>query len=926
MRVFGRKSALLASVAALSLLLGAPSGPAGAADYLADAKALMAKGDLKGAQLQLRNAVRSTPDGGEAHQQLARVDLSLGDVVAAEREARAARDLGYDPGGSTRLLAEAYLAQGRTDSVLKDFVVAGKDPAVDSAVLVARGFALAGQDKMDDAQQSFVEAARLQPKAAEPLFAQGRLAMARGDLAAAAERTDAGLALAPDAVDGRLQKAQLLRAKSDEQGALTVLDGVIADQPGSIPARNERARVLITLGQDEKARQDVQAALAVQPGNPLATFLQADILYRAQNYQAADALLTKFGDRLGQIPRGYLLQAAIKQKLGQNEEAEDAARRAVTRTPDDVEALKLLARLELARREPDKVIETLGPVSKTARADAEIQDLLAAAFAAIGDGKDSVDSVKKALALQPDNVGLLAQLGRLQTGTGDVEGAIATFRHALDIAPKQAQLAELLYFATLSTGDLDRTADAVKFAREKLGPEVPEAGNLEGLLKLARLDPEGARASFAAVLKTHPDFLPARINIARVDGVEGRSDQMMAQLADLLAANPSGEPTLSMYVNQLEQQGKVGEAEAALEKAHAAKPDNVQLTGRYAEFELRRNNFKKALELASPAKDAAPNVPMLAVQAAAQMALGQKDVARDTLTRLLAIDPGQVEQRRRLAGLMLAAGDGESARKVVQAGLSLDPRNIQLLYDYVSIDAKTGGVDAGLETAKRLQEQAQDFPPARGLQGDLLMNEKRFDDAIQSYGDALKAAPSAYFALRLAAAQQAAGKLPDAVQSLAKWNAAHPGEQGTTDALSQLYIGQHDYKNAAAVLQTEVDKQPRNALALNNLAWTYQQLGDKRARALAQKAYTLLPGAQTADTLGWILTGEGDATQGVTLLRQAVGDAANDPRLQYHLAVALSDTGKKDEAKQVLQTIVDRKQEFDEKPAAQKLLAELSKA
>jgi hypothetical protein len=42
--------------------------------------------------------------------------------------------------------------------------------------------------------------------------------------------------------------------------------------------------------------------------------------------------------------------------------------------------------------------------------------------------------------------------------------------------------------------------------------------------------------------------------------------------------------------------------------------------------------------------------------------------------------------------------------------------------------------------------------------------------------------------------------------------------------------------------------------------------------------------------------------------------------------VALKDTGRRDEAKQVLQTLVDKKQEFDEKPDAQKLLAELSKA
>ena len=57
----------------------------------------MQKGDLKAAQIDLRNAVRSDPQNAEAHYWLGRVSLELGDPVAAEREASAARDRGFDP-------------------------------------------------------------------------------------------------------------------------------------------------------------------------------------------------------------------------------------------------------------------------------------------------------------------------------------------------------------------------------------------------------------------------------------------------------------------------------------------------------------------------------------------------------------------------------------------------------------------------------------------------------------------------------------------------------------------------------------------------------------------------------------------------------------------------------------------------------------
>jgi hypothetical protein len=64
----------------------------------------------------------------------------------------------------------------------------------------------------------------------------------------------------------------------------------------------------------------------------------------------------------------------------------------------------------------------------------------------------------------------------------------------------------------------------------------------------------------------------------------------------------------------------------------------------------------------------------------------------------------------------------------------------------------------------------------------------------------------------------------------------------------------------------------------------------------------------------------------VSLLRQATGEASSaDPRILYHFAVALKDTGAKDEAKKALETVVANKAEFKEKAEAQKLLDDLSK-
>ena len=129
---------------------------------------------------------------------------------------------------------------------------------------------------------------------------------------------------------------------------------------------------------------------------------------------------------------------------------------------------------------------------------------------------------------------------------------------------------------------------------------------------------------------------------------------------------------------------------------------------------------------------------------------------------------------------------------------------------------------------------------------------------------------------------------------------------------------------AQTSLEAILKQKPHNAVALNNLAWVYQQRGDKRAQDLARQAYVLSPGAQTADTLGWIMTSTGNAATGLALLRQA-NEQTTDPRIRYHYAVALKDSGDKDEAIKQLNSVVGAKGEFKEKAEAQKLLDALGK-
>lgn len=895
------------------------------ADYLSNARDALKKGDLRTAQIDLRNAVKSDPQNAEAHYYLGQVSFELGDPVAAEHEASQAMDRGFDPHLSVRLLAQALMAQGKFDDLLNRLKPGGKDANLDAAILVFRGYAQIGLHQLDAAQQSFAAAEHEAPNAVEPLLAEARLDASKADMAGAMAKVDKAISEQPKSAEALLAKSQLLRMKGDAAGALAVLDTLLKDQPSIVQARLDRASMEIALNKTKEATADIDTVLKATPGNIQALYLQAVMKTQAGDYKGADAELERIAAYIPRIPRGYFLLAVVKEHLGQLEQADDAARRYLARAPNDLAAYKILARIEFIKHRPDQVIDTLTKVTEADKGDAETYDMLGRAYAVTGRAAEAVAAFQKAQALAPKDVGIQTRLASVRMGMGQPNAAMGDLEHTLELAPKQPQVGEALFFAALATGDMKKTADALAKVKAAEG-DTAVVQNLEGLYKLSNLDLVGAHDEFAAVMQKSPDFLPAQVNLARVDAMQGNGPDAEKILVGILAKHPTAEPALTMLATDYTQTNRLPEAIKLLENAHATEPANEHLTANLAEFYVRAAQPQKAMDLLNAVKGGtATSVPLLAATASAELALGQKDHARDTYAALLKLDPQQIGARQQLISLYVDAGDFGSARNVAKAGIAAMPRNYQLLQDYVMIDLKATGVDAALATADNLFSQDRDFGLARALRGDVYLAANRPDDAITAYTDALQKSPITPLLTRLVAAQLRAGKVDDARNTLMGWVGTHPDDVVALEQLAEINIATSRLDDAAKNLQTILDKKPHDAVALNNLAWIYGQQHDPRAVDLARQAYVLSPGAQTADTLGWILTTSGKAAVGVDLLRQASAQANNDPRVQYHYAVALNDTGNKKDAIKLLTAVVAVKVNFPEKTDAQKLLDKLNK-
>ena len=915
---------LYRSLGAIALGVWLAGAPVPAyADYMSNARDSMKKGDLKSAQIDLRNAVRNDPQNAEAHYMLGRVSIELGDPVAAEREAMAARERGFDPHQAVPLLSQALLAQGKYQKLLDDLKPEGKDATLDASILVSRGFALIGLRRPDEAQKSFAEAQAVAPNAVEPLLADARLSVARADLSGAQAKIDRAIAAQPKSPEALLAKAQLLRLKNDGPGAMAVLDDLIAGQPTVTQARLNRASLALAMGKNDQAKIDIEAILKATPGNVQAIYLAAVMEAQAGNFKAANDALERISGYIPRLERAYYLQAVVKEQLGLLEQSEESARKYLARFPNDIAGYKVLARVQFAKKRPDLVIETLGKVAESGKGDAETYDILGRAYSATNRAAEAVAAFQKAQTMAPNDVMLQTRLASARMTMGDVEAAMGDLEHTLELVPKAPAVGEALFFASLASGDLDKAAASLAKIKTMQG-ETEVTGNLEGLLRLAKTELPEAEAVFTALVKKYPDFAPGKVNLARIVAMRGDQPRAEALLADVLKKTPTAEPALTMAVFYKLQNGRLAEATDIMEKAHAAAPTAVSTTANLGELYIRDGKAQKALDLAMAEKaPLSTTVQIYSLKAASFLALGRKKEARDIYTELLKQDANVAGARRQLVALQIESGEFEAARATLTNGIAANPRSYQFYQDLAMIDLKSTGVEAALTTSERLMGQDREFPELRALKGDIYLAANRPGDAADAYRKAQTANPSSMLVTRLAGAELRAGHVDTATKLLIEWVSLHTDDFLAMQQLSEIQLAGKRYDEAAVYLEMLLKKKPHDAIALNNLAWIYQQKGDDRALGMARRAYVLSPNPQTADTLGWILVTTGNAASGVALLRQAVTEASNDPRVIYHYAVALKDTGAKEEAMRQLKAVIDSQGEYQEKQDAARLLTEL---
>ncbi|HSY29915.1 MAG TPA: tetratricopeptide repeat protein, partial [Burkholderiaceae bacterium] len=318
------------------------------------------------------------------------------------------------------------------------------------------------------------------------------------------------------------------------------------------------------------------------------------------------------------------------------------------------------------------------------------------------------------------------------------------------------------------------------------------------------------------------------------------------------------------------------------------------------------------------------NADLLDLLARTQLANGDQAGALDTYSKLVNVIPNSAAAQLRLASVHTLMKNNEAASEDVKKALSLQPDFVPAELAQAQVDVQKGNIDQALAIARQIQKQHEKSADGYILEGNLLAQQKKPAPALHAYEQAFAINKSPGLMIRMDSLLRQTGRKNDADQRMALWQKEHPNDAVTLMYLAENNIVDKQYKIATEQLQSVLKIIPQNAMALNDLAWIYQQEKDPRATATAEQALQLAADSPVImDTLGWILIEQGDTTRGLPLLKKAATLAPTAMDIHYHLASGLVKSGDKANARQELEQLLASGKKFPEEADARALLKQL---
>jgi len=567
-------------------------------------------------------------------------------------------------------------------------------------------------------------------------------------------------------------------------------------------------------------------------------------------------------------------------------------------------ARKAFGRLLLNAGRPGDAAEVLEPAKWLTADDAELLTLLGMALMRSGRNERATVVLERAVELAPDYVTARGQLGLNRLVEGRRDEAVDELMRTLRKAERPTRAGMMLILIHLRGGNF---AEALEVANTLLAvdPDNPWFHNFAGAAHLGLEDTAAARESFDRALAIDPDYRPAALNLAQLDEAEGNIAAARNRYLAILEADPVAGDAMLPLARLAQNEGNADETIAWLEKIRSIDRRAVGAHLQLVRLYLDSGEFEKAVVLAREVREANPaSLPILEALGRAQLASGAVDSAASSFYAMVDLARDSPEELVRVAMLQIGADDLNGAHQTLGRATVAYPGHLPAHLAIIELEGRINRFDAAAARIEELRKKLPGDAVVDRLAGDLAMRQGRYRSAAEAYAKGLEKAEDSELMVRLVDARRRAGDGID-LALLEDWLARKPDDLRVSRALASAYLTEGRLGEAVTAHERLIHELPDDALLFNNLAWLYHKTGDPRARRYEEKAAEMAPSdPRVLDTLGWILVEDGEPDRGLSVLREAFSREARDPRILYHIAVALSRLGRTGEARAELRRVI----------------------
>jgi cellulose synthase operon protein C len=688
------------------------------------------------------------------------------------------------------------------------------------------------------------------------------------------------------------------------------------------------------------------------------------LIFQAQNgdktgLKDARALLGEVGKRRPGWSRPPLLEGEVERLDGDLDAAAAKYRQAIDLGDRRPEVLRVTAQLLASRRRYDEAKQVLDKVGD-GPADGELGRLDAEVSLLNRDPKEHVrellERAEKAAADSKDYNDPL-WLGQMYQATGDKAKAETAFRRAvaLNAAAPEARVALVVLLA--GEGEKDKSRAELEKAGAALPADKAAAVLAVGYEALGQRDK--AEEQFLALIKTRPDVSGLRAAAAfylRGGNVQ-KATPLLQQIIDAPGQQSDAEPvlwarrTLALalaaggdyaqskkaldLLDQNLRERKTPEDERARAILLASRPggrrDSIRtLEASFnhlrptpdEEFLLARlyeadRDWDRANEhfLALVGAKGGANPSHLAYYIMALLRRKDANEAAVWLARLESLEPDSARTLGLKARVLYAQGQGEAASRLVEdyaAKTFKEKKNAVVLGEAASLLEELGRPAEAEKKYREYVKAVEAEQPEKALVlAAFLARQKRLPeslDVIEAVWPKCKpetAAMTTVAALRVGGATERDFRRVEVLVRDAI--AQNPMSGNLLVALADLRDAEGKDGEAQALYRQILIANPRNALALNNLAWLLAFQPGKAAEALElvnRRIEVTGPSASVLDTRGVAYLKLGQA---VDAAQSFADSAAQNPMAVYyfHLAEAQKAAGKANEAEKASQKAVE---------------------